>query len=194
MDFDAIDQQILTILRSQGRASHAMIAKQVGLSAPAIGERVRKLENAGVITGYRAMINPQAMDLNIAAFIAITPQPRKDARVLVKGLLALPQIEEVHGVAGDYSYIAKVRVRNTHELDALLDKLFMVEGVERTHTIMILRTNLERPTYLPFADDPNSDTKTDMKTDMKNADQNDTNPTQAEHVTPPSEDTASLKN
>jgi Lrp/AsnC family transcriptional regulator, leucine-responsive regulatory protein len=156
MDFDAIDQKILTILRSQGRASHAMIAKQVGLSAPAIGERVRKLENAGVITGYRAMINPEAMGLNIAAFIAITPQPRKDARVLVKGLLALPQIEEVHGVAGDYSYIAKVRVRSTHELDALLDKLFMVEGVERTHTIMILRTNLERPTYLPFADDTES--------------------------------------
>jgi Lrp/AsnC family leucine-responsive transcriptional regulator len=186
MDFDAIDQQILTILRSQGRASHAMIAKQVGLSAPAIGERVRKLENAGVITGYRAMINPQAMDLNIAAFIAITPQPRKDAQVLVKGLLALPQIEEVHGVAGDYSYIAKVRVRNTHELDALLDKLFMVEGVERTHTIMILRTNLERPTYLPFADDPNND--------KKDAHQNDTKPTQAEQVTPPSEDATSLTN
>jgi Lrp/AsnC family leucine-responsive transcriptional regulator len=148
--FDNIDQQILTILRAQGRASHAMIAKQVGLSAPAVGERIKKLEQAGVILGYHAILNPQALGLTIAAFIAITPQPRKPANLLVEGLLDIPQIEEVHGVAGDYSYIVKVRVKNTQELDALLDKLFLVDGVERTHTIMILRTNLERPTYLPF--------------------------------------------
>lgn len=150
MEFDATDRRILQILREDGRASHAALAKAVGLSAPAVGERVRKLEQAGVITGYRAILDPHLLGLDICAFVAVAPQPRKPAVALVERLLGLPEIEELHAVAGNYAYIVKVRVRNTQELDGFLDRLFMLEGVERTETTMVLRTNLERPMHLPF--------------------------------------------
>lgn len=150
MPFDAIDQQILSTLRADGRVSHAKIAKRVGLSAPAVGERIRKLEQAGVIRGYRAVFDPDAVGLPICAFVAIIPQPRNPAANLVENLLGLPEIEELHAVAGNYSYFAKVRVTSTQDLDAFLDKLVLLEGVERTQTTMVLRTNAERPTLLPF--------------------------------------------
>jgi Lrp/AsnC family leucine-responsive transcriptional regulator len=153
MNFDAIDRQILLILREEGRASHAALAKAVGLSAPAVGERVRKLEQAGVIRGYRAVLDPDALGLDICAFVAIAPQPRKPAADLVERLLSLPEIEELHAVAGNYAYIAKVRVASTQALDGFLDRLFMMEGVERTETTMVLRTNAERPMHLPFETD-----------------------------------------
>ncbi len=149
-DFDKVDQQILAILREDGRASHAMIAKKVKLSAPAVGERIRKLEQSGVVLGYRAILNPEAFDKNISAFVAISPQARSPAKDLVEKLKTLPEIEELHAVAGEDSYIAKVRVSNTVALDKFLDTLFMLEGVERTRTIIILKTDIERPIHLPF--------------------------------------------
>jgi Lrp/AsnC family leucine-responsive transcriptional regulator len=151
--FDSVDQHILRILREQGRASHARIAKAVGLSAPAVGERIRKLEQAGVITGYRAVLNPEALGLGICAFVSIAPQPRNPGANLVETLSALPEIEELHAVAGPYGYIAKVRVTTPEALDAFLDRLWVLDGVERTETTMVLRTSVERPMYLPFGDE-----------------------------------------
>lgn len=151
MQFDEVDQRIIDILRQDGRASHASIAKVVSLSAPAVGERVRKLELAGVLSGYRAVIQPEAVGLHIAAFIMITPQPRQPAQLLVDRLQELPEIEALYAVAGKESFMAKVRTASTDALDRLLDRVFMLEGVEGTETIMVLRTAFERPTHLPFA-------------------------------------------
>lgn len=150
MEFDAVDRSILAILQEDGRASHASIAKRVGLSAPAVGDRVRKLEQSGVIRAYHADVDPQALGLGILAFVAITPQPRKPAQKLVDRLLEQPEIEELHAVAGTYAFIAKVRVPSTAALDAFLDRLFTMEGVERTETTMVLRTNVERQVQLRF--------------------------------------------
>ncbi len=151
MEFDVVDRRILGILLHDGRASHASVAKAVGLSAPAVGERVKKLEQSGVIRGYHAEIDPLAVGLLITAFVAIEPQPRKPAQKLVERLMEFSEIEELHAVAGTYSFIAKVRVPSTVALDAFLDRLFTTEGVERTETTMVLRTTLERLTELPFA-------------------------------------------
>ena len=150
MEFDAVDRSILAILQEDGRASHASIAKRVGLSAPAVGDRVRKLEQSGAIRGYHADVDPLALGLGIAAFVFITPQPRKPAQQLVKKLIDQPEIEELHAVAGTYSFVVKVRVPSTAALDAFLDRLFTMEGVERTETTMVLRTNLERQVQLRF--------------------------------------------
>lgn len=150
MDFDATDRRILEILREDGRASHAFIAKQVRVSAPTVGERIRKLEQAGVIVGYRAVLDHHALDLGVAAYVWVAPQPRKPAASLVKRLSGMPEIEQLHSVAGPYSFLLLVRVRNTRELDSFLDRLFMLEGVERTETTMVLSTAVDRPAYLPF--------------------------------------------
>jgi Lrp/AsnC family transcriptional regulator, leucine-responsive regulatory protein len=152
VSFDATDRKILSILREDGRASHAAIAKRVGLSAPAVGERVRKLEQSGVIKGYRAILNPAALERDVSAYVAIAPQPRYPAAHLVENLMPLFEIEELHAVAGEHGYIAKVRVASTEELDAFLDRLWMVEGVERTVTTVILRTTVDRPIHLAFED------------------------------------------
>ncbi len=150
MRFDAVDKRLLELLREDGRASHASLAKAVGLSAPAVRERVRKLEQAGVVRGYRAVLDPESVGLPITAFVMIAPQPRKPARQLVERLKALPELEALYAVAGVYSYMAKVRAQSTAELDALLDRIFMLEGVERTETTMVLRTAIERAIHLPF--------------------------------------------
>src|SRR5690554_6909278 len=150
MDFDATDRRILEILREDGRASHAAIAKQVKLSAPAVGERIRKLEQSGVIRSFRAELGREALGLSVTAFVWIVPQPRKPAKALVERLSALEQVEQLHSVAGAYSYLLLVRVANTHELDMFLDGLVMMEGVERTETTMVLSTPVDRPSRLPF--------------------------------------------
>ena len=153
MRFDAVDRRILALLREDGRASLASLAKAVGLSAPAVGERVRKLEQAGVIRGYRAVLDPEAVGLPITTFVMIAPQPRKPARELVERLKALPEVESLYAVAGVYSFMAKVRARSTAALDDLLDRIFMLEGVERTETTMVLRTAVERAIHLPFEEE-----------------------------------------
>lgn len=152
--FDAIDRRILAILREAGRAPHATIAKRVGLSAPAVGERIRKLEHAGVILGYRATLAADALGLPICAFVALAARPGTVSAELVERLLDLPEIEELHSVAGTYSYIAKVRVSSPETLDDFLDRLMMLPGVERTETTMVLRTSTERPVPLPFEAEP----------------------------------------
>lgn len=154
--FDAIDRKILEVLRVDGRTTQAQLAKETGLSAPAIGERIRKLEATGVIRGFQAVLDPEKVGLAICAFVHISPQPRMPAQELVDRLLSLPEVEELHAVAGSYAYVAKVRVATPAALDAFLDRLFMLEGVERTETTMVLRTNAERPMFLPFLDAPDA--------------------------------------
>src|SRR5690606_20261581 len=100
MQFDTVDKRLLELLREDGRASHASLAKAVGLSAPAVGERVRKLEQAGVIKGFRAVLDPEAVGLQVTAFVMIAPQPRKPAKQLVERLTSLPEVEAVYSVAG----------------------------------------------------------------------------------------------
>lgn len=129
----------------------------MGLSPPAVSERLKKLEQAGVIRGYLCDIHPGKMGLPIAAFVAVSVKPRKSGQPLAEALSALPVVEELYAVAGTYSYLAKVRVASTEELDEFLDELLFVDGVERTETTMILRTVTEhalsfgavRPVKLP---------------------------------------------
>ena len=148
--FDATDRQLLHLLREDGRASHAKLAKDVGLSAPAVGERIRKLEQAGVILGYEANLDPSELDLPICAFVALAPSPGTNVADLVERLETLKNVEELHSTAGTYSYMIKVRAQGPTDLDGFLDRLMMMPGIERTETTMVLRTHMERPVPLPF--------------------------------------------
>jgi Lrp/AsnC family leucine-responsive transcriptional regulator len=150
MEFDEKDKKILSHLASSGRATYKELAEITELSAPAVAERIRKLEQAKVIHGFQAVIDPAQVGLAVTAYVNISPQPRKPAQALVQRLLALPEVQELHAVAGRYSYTLKVRVPSTGALDDFLDRLTMVDGVERTETTMVLRTNAERPLKLPW--------------------------------------------
>jgi len=121
-DLDAIDGLILRSLVGDARTSTAEIARKVSLSPPSVAERIRRLEEAGVITGYTATIDPRALGLELAAWIRIRPMPgqfHKVANILNK----LPAIVECDRITGEDCFIARAHVRSVGELERLIDEV-----------------------------------------------------------------------
>ncbi len=145
---DERDLEIVTALREDARATYADIATRVGLSASSVHERVRKLEASGVITAYRAVVDPEAMGLFVTALIAVTPLDPQQPDDLPDRLLDLPEVEDCLSVAGEANYILKVRTRSTNHLEELIRRLREKAGVS-TRTTIVLSIPFEgRPVHL----------------------------------------------
>jgi Lrp/AsnC family transcriptional regulator, leucine-responsive regulatory protein len=140
---DAVDRQLIDLLRANGRASYAELARQVGLSSPAVHERVGKLEAAGVITGYRAIVDPAAIGLDVTALVGVIESDSVDDTGLEEALHAMPQVEDCWRVAGSEGYVLKVRVRDIPALEATISALNRIRGVARTRTTVVLSTKWE---------------------------------------------------
>ncbi len=110
---DAIDRSIVDLLRRSARLSYAELARKVGLSAPAVHERVGKLETAGVLRGYHADVEPHAIDLGVTAIIGLVANASDQT---LDDLRAMEEIESCYFMAGDESYLVKVRVASIDEL------------------------------------------------------------------------------
>jgi len=134
---DERDLEIVTALREDARATYADIAARVGLSASSVHERVRKLEASGVITAYRAVVDPEAMGLFVTALIAVTPLDPRQPDDLPDRLLDLPEVEDCLSVAGEANYILKVRTRSTNHLEELIRRLRDKAGVSTRTTIVL---------------------------------------------------------
>jgi Lrp/AsnC family leucine-responsive transcriptional regulator len=148
-DLDRIDRQILALLREDGRMPHAAIAKEVGLSGPAIHERVRKLEQKGVIATYAAIVDPEAVDRSHAAFVLVTISEGSefaDDEDIVAKICEEPDVLEFHRIAGQDCYLIKMRCATNKDVEALLKRIRSINGVARTRTTIVLSTQLERPT------------------------------------------------
>lgn len=148
-ELDRIDRQILTLLTEDGRMSHAAIAKEVGLSGPAIHERVRKLEQRGVIRNYTAVLDPDLMARPHAAFALVTMSEGSEFAAdepLVEKICAEPDVLEFHRVAGEDCYLIKIRTATNRDLEQLLRRIRSIKGVARTRTTIVLSTELECPT------------------------------------------------
>ena len=137
---DAIDAQILARLQADGRAKRKDIAEEVGLSLPSVSDRMRKLEERGVITGYHAVVDSKRLGHDVTAFVAVTSDGSEHYPEFVETVTALPEVLELHSVTGDGSHVLKVRVRNTTALEALLGRLQSVPGVRGTRTSLVLST------------------------------------------------------
>ncbi len=138
-----LDAQILGLLASDGRMSYTDLGRATGLSTSAVHQRVRRLEERGAIKGYTAILDPVAIGLPLTAFVSITPldpAAPDDAAERLEGLAA---IEACHSVAGDESYILKVRVPSPAELESLLAEIRSVANV-RTRTTVVLSTAYEQ--------------------------------------------------
>ena len=150
-----IDKQILNILQNDARIANAEIARQVGLAPSAVLERIRKLEERGVIKGFETKLNAAAVDYGLTAFIAVRTNEccyETDAF-----LAEIPEVLEVHDVAGEDSYLLKVRVKDTEHLSRLMrERLKNVPNVASTKTTIVLQT-IKETTALPIGD---SDEKT----------------------------------
>jgi Lrp/AsnC family leucine-responsive transcriptional regulator len=140
---DPIDLKILFILQNHGRSRLADIADEVELSAPAVMERVKKLEATGVITGYQALIDAKKVGKDITAFIGVSIGNQRDIDKFAVQMLRNADVLECHHVTGDESFILKVKSANTTSLEKLLGEIRSVEGVTRTVTRVVLSTAKE---------------------------------------------------
>jgi Lrp/AsnC family leucine-responsive transcriptional regulator len=140
---DHIDLKILYILQNDGRRRLADIAADVDLSAPAVMERVKKLEASGVIRGYQALINDKKVGKDITAFISVSIGNQRDIDRFATQMTRYADILECHHVTGDESFILKVKSANTGSLEKLLGDIRSIEGVTRTVTKVVLSTAKE---------------------------------------------------
>jgi Lrp/AsnC family transcriptional regulator, leucine-responsive regulatory protein len=145
---DRIDHHILSLLRQDGRMSHAAIAKRVGLSGPAVHERVRKLEQSGVIAGYTAVIDPETVGLPHVAFCQVTLSEGSEFAMdepIVARICEEPGVLEFHRIAGEDCYLVKIRTSTSKELEQVLRRVRAIRGVARTRTTIVLSTEHEQP-------------------------------------------------
>ncbi|HKP84558.1 MAG TPA: Lrp/AsnC family transcriptional regulator [Blastocatellia bacterium] len=139
MTLNQIDYKIIDLLQRNARMTQSEVAAAVGLSQPAVAERMRKLEQEGVITGYAARVDGRQLGKDITAFIGVgIEHPRHNAE-FARRILALPDVLECHHVTGADSYLMKVVTENTESLDRLIsESLRTIPGVTRTHTTIVM--------------------------------------------------------
>lgn len=138
---DSIDRKILNILKDDGRASASEVGKRINLSVPATAERIRKLEQSGVIMKYAAKVNRESAGLRLLAFILVSIDRTEHIEGFTNAAVRCAPVLECHHVAGEYDYLLKVIVEDAAALDAFLSKeLKRIEGVLRSNTIVVLGT------------------------------------------------------
>ena len=137
---DAIDRKLLDALIENSRTSNAELARLVGLSAPSVAERIKRLEEAGIIEGYTATINPGALGLPLAAWLRIRPIPGELHRV-AQILRDLPEIVECDRITGEDCFIARAHVRSVADLETLIDELI---SYAMTNTSIIQSSPVKR--------------------------------------------------
>ncbi|HEU5354748.1 MAG TPA: Lrp/AsnC family transcriptional regulator [Actinocrinis sp.] len=140
---DAVDRTLIEALRANGRATYAELARLVGLSGPTVTDRINRLEQAGVITGYRAMIDPSTVGLGVTALIGVLLSDAADLDDVGRRLRDVPEIEDCWFVAGEESYLVKVRAADPLGLEKIIGKLNRIRGVARTRTTVALSTKWE---------------------------------------------------
>lgn len=152
---DEIDRKILNIIQQEARISNAEIARQVGLAPSAVLERVRKLEERGIICGYVTKISAAEVGYGLTAFVAV--RTRECCSETDKFLAEIPEVLEVHDVAGEDSYLLKVRVKDTEDLSRLLrERLKNMPNVAATKTTVVLQT-IKETIALPIVDSVESE-------------------------------------
>ncbi|MBV9451706.1 MAG: Lrp/AsnC family transcriptional regulator [Streptosporangiaceae bacterium] len=145
---EEIDRKIVSLLARSGRMSFTELARQAGLSVSAVHQRVRRLEQDGVIKGYAAVFDPVDIGLPLTAFVSIKPFDAAAPDDVPQRLQGLTAIEACHSVAGDENYILKVRVASPSALEELLQQIRSMAGVS-TRTTVVLSTPFEnRPPEL----------------------------------------------
>ena len=138
---DDISLQILKILQDKARVPNTEVARQVGMAPSGVLERVRKLEKQGIINGYEVRLNPERFDRGLVAFILVVPEAGVDEAELGRSLAAISDVQEVHYLAGEDSFLVKLRARDSQALERIrAAKIAGLAGVGRTRTLIALST------------------------------------------------------
>ena len=156
-ELDAIDLLILDTLQEHGRIPHAKLAEQVGLSAPSVIERVKKLEDSGIITGYHAAIDARKLGRDVTAFIGVSIGHPRTVNFFEESIAMMPDVLECHHVTGEHTVLLKVKTHSTATLEQLIRTIRLIEGVMRTETMVVLSTHTERTQISVSGDDITSE-------------------------------------
>lgn len=150
MTFNEIDYKILELLQKNARATQSDVAATVGLSQPAVAERMKKLEQEGFITGYSARVDARKLGKDITAFIGVGINHPKHNVGFARRILAIPDVLECHHVTGQDSYLLKIVTESTETLDRLISEhIRTIAGVTRTHTTIVMSTVKELSHVMP---------------------------------------------
>lgn len=141
---DRIDREILKMLQQNGKLSYAEMGGEVKLSVSGVKERLRKLMEKGIIKEFVAVLNPSIIGVDLCAFIQVEVDARENTQGFLARMTELPEVQECHHVTGPFTFLLKIRVKNTHELEQFLGTtLKSFSGVMRTNTLMVLSSSKE---------------------------------------------------
>ncbi|MBD5606793.1 MAG: Lrp/AsnC family transcriptional regulator, partial [Candidatus Eremiobacteraeota bacterium] len=143
-ELDPLDMRLLEALQRNARSTFADLGALVGLKPPAVHERVKRLEQRGYIRGYAARLAPKRLGIELAAFVSAYTTADVEYERFHAAVARLPEVTEIHSVAGDESFVLKVMTRSTAHLDDFLTRLKAVPGIARTRTTIVLSTPFER--------------------------------------------------
>ncbi|MFS8617252.1 MAG: Lrp/AsnC ligand binding domain-containing protein [Solitalea sp.] len=145
LQIDNIDLQILSILMNDATTPYTEIAKELVVSSGTVHVRMKKLHELGIVTGSNLLINPQKIGYDVCAFIGIYLQKGSEYRDAVEKMKGISEVVELHYTTGNYSMFAKVICRDTNHLrNVLNEKLQVIEGIQRTETIISLEESIKR--------------------------------------------------
>jgi Lrp/AsnC family leucine-responsive transcriptional regulator len=148
---DSVDRVILGLLQENARITNADLARRVEMAPSAVLERVRKLEERGLIAGYEARLNPKALGTGLLAFIFVRSADRVGELSNARRLAEFPEVQEVHHITGEDCFLIKVRVRDTEDLGRLLNtKIGAIPTILSTRTTIVLNT-VKETTHIPVA-------------------------------------------
>lgn len=150
--FDETDIQILDILQKDGRITNADLAKAVGLSAPSVLQRVRNLEQAGIIKQYVTILDAEKMGRKLNAFVnvSLALHEEKPIERFYKAISEIPEVIEVHNITGEYDFLLRVVLRDMRHYEKVLrEKLTRIKGIEKLNTSFILSTH-KNTTAIPL--------------------------------------------
>ncbi|MCF0168446.1 MAG: Lrp/AsnC ligand binding domain-containing protein [Bacteroidales bacterium] len=146
---DGVDRKILSFLVKNARMPFLEIARECGVSGAAIHQRVKKMENLGIITGSRLLVKPQALGLNVCAFIGVYLSHASDTYEVIEYLKSIPEVVECHFITGVHSLLLKVYCfDNEHLMDILTHTIQSISGVEKTETWISLDQAIERQVWV----------------------------------------------
>ena len=151
---DATDRKILRYLIKNARTPFLEIARECGISGAAIHQRIKKLEDMGVIQGSRLVVAPKSLGFDVCAFISIRVSDITQQQDTVERLKEIPEIVECHYITGSYNLMVKIYcLDNEHLMRTIFDKILLVEGVSSTQTYMSLNESFQREIHVDCLDD-----------------------------------------
>lgn len=146
---DATDRKILGLLVKDARKPFLEIARECGVSGAAIHQRVKRLENAGIITGSRLLVKPEALGLDICAFIQISLSESNKYPFVIEALKKIPEVVECHFITGRYALLVKMYcLSKEHLMEVVINKLQQIPHVQNTETLMSLHQPIERQIWV----------------------------------------------